>query len=47
MVLADYGTAEAQTTYGVIGVKCWVYQGENVPKRASKVQKERDVVAVA
>jgi len=43
----DYGTAEAQTTYGVIGVKCWVYQGENVPKRASKVQKERDVVAAA
>jgi small subunit ribosomal protein S3 len=29
----DYGTAEAQTTYGVIGVKCWIYQGENVPRR--------------
>ena len=43
----DYGTAEAQTTYGVIGVKCWVYQGENVPKRASKIQKERDAVAAA
>jgi small subunit ribosomal protein S3 len=24
----DYGQAEAQTTYGVIGVKCWVYKGE-------------------
>jgi small subunit ribosomal protein S3 len=24
----DYGTAEAQTTYGVIGVKTWVYYGE-------------------
>ncbi len=24
----DYGTAEAQTTYGVIGVKAWVYHGE-------------------
>jgi small subunit ribosomal protein S3 len=24
----DYGFAEAQTTYGVIGVKCWVYKGE-------------------
>jgi small subunit ribosomal protein S3 len=23
----DYGTAEAFTTYGVIGVKCWVYKG--------------------
>src|SRR5207302_815768 len=22
----DFGTAEANTTYGVIGVKCWVYQ---------------------
>ena len=29
----DYGTAEAQTTYGVIGVKCWVYQGEKIPQR--------------
>ncbi len=29
----DYGTAEAQTTYGVIGVKCWVYQGERMPQR--------------
>jgi len=24
----DYGFAEANTTYGVIGVKCWVYRGE-------------------
>ena len=24
----DYGTAEAHTTYGVIGVKCWLYKGE-------------------
>ena len=23
----DYGTAEARTTYGVIGVKCWIYRG--------------------
>lgn len=23
----DYGFAEARTTYGVIGVKCWVYRG--------------------
>ncbi|HCM41460.1 MAG: 30S ribosomal protein S3 [Bdellovibrionales bacterium GWC1_52_8] len=26
----DYGTAEAHTTYGLIGVKCWVYHGETV-----------------
>jgi len=24
----DYGFAEARTTYGRIGVKCWIYQGE-------------------
>ncbi|MDR3606572.1 MAG: 30S ribosomal protein S3 [Oligoflexia bacterium] len=24
----DYGTAEARTTYGVIGIKAWVYHGE-------------------
>ncbi len=24
----DYGFAEAFTTYGVIGVKCWVYKGD-------------------
>ena len=32
----DYGTAEAQTTYGVIGVKCWIYQGENIPRRSAQ-----------
>ncbi len=29
----DFGTAEAHTTYGVIGVKCWIYQGEKIPER--------------
>ena len=24
----QYGLAEAHTTYGVIGVKCWIYKGE-------------------
>ena len=24
----DYGTAEARTTYGVIGVKVWIFKGE-------------------
>jgi small subunit ribosomal protein S3 len=28
----DYGTAEAKTTYGVIGIKCWVYKGEVLAK---------------
>jgi len=30
----DFGTAEAHTTYGVIGVKCWIYQGEKIPERS-------------
>ncbi len=29
----DYGTAEAQTTYGQIGIKVWVYKGEVIPGR--------------
>ena len=24
----DYGFAEAKTTYGIIGVKVWIYKGE-------------------
>jgi len=24
----DYGLAEARTTYGVIGIKCWIFKGE-------------------
>ncbi len=24
----DYGTAEANTTYGVIGIKVWIFKGE-------------------
>jgi small subunit ribosomal protein S3 len=27
----DYGFAEAFTTYGQIGVKCWIYKGESIP----------------
>ena len=27
----DYGTAEANTTFGKIGVKAWIYQGEVLP----------------
>jgi len=29
----DFGFAQAYTTYGVIGVKCWIYQGESIPER--------------
>ena len=27
----DYGTSEAQTTYGIIGIKVWVYKGDVIP----------------
>jgi len=29
----DYGFAEANTTYGKIGVKIWIYKGEVLPER--------------
>jgi len=29
----DYGFAEAHTTYGVIGLKVWVYKGDILPER--------------
>jgi len=35
----DYGMAEAMTTFGVIGVKVWIYKGEILPKpKISQVQ---------
>jgi len=35
----DYGTAEALTTYGIIGVKVWVYKGEIFEKAGMPVGK--------
>jgi small subunit ribosomal protein S3 len=29
----DYGFAEANTTYGRIGVKVWIYNGEVLPEK--------------
>ncbi|MEO7000599.1 MAG: 30S ribosomal protein S3 [Ktedonobacterales bacterium] len=29
----DYGTAEAHTTFGVIGVKVWIYHGDVLPDK--------------
>ena len=29
----DYGFAEADTTYGKLGVKVWIYKGEVLPSR--------------
>ena len=38
----DYGTAEAHTTYGRIGIKVWIYKGEVLPvvKKVVKPQVE-------
>jgi small subunit ribosomal protein S3 len=44
----DYGFAQAYTTYGVIGVKCWIFQGEKMPERKRKpAQSNAAVPAVA
>ena len=32
----DYGFWEANTTFGKIGVKVWIYKGEVLPKKATK-----------
>ncbi len=37
----DYGFAEADTTYGKIGVKVWIYKGEVLPEVKKEVNKER------
>jgi len=35
----DYGFTEARTTYGVIGVKVWVYKGEILAQKKREVQR--------
>lgn len=32
----DYGFAQAYTTYGVIGIKCWVYKGDLLDQQIRK-----------
>ena len=32
----DYGFAEADTTYGKVGVKVWIYKGEILPKKKNE-----------
>ena len=32
----DYGFAEADTTYGKLGVKVWIYKGEVLPTKGNK-----------
>lgn len=37
----EYGFAEADTTYGKVGVKVWIYNGEILPEKAQKEGSER------
>ncbi len=39
----DYGFAEADTTYGKIGVKVWVYKGDILDKKQVKLDVKADV----
>ena len=34
----DYGTAEALTTYGRIGVKVWIYKGEKLGEEPRQIE---------
>jgi small subunit ribosomal protein S3 len=37
----DYGTAVARTTFGVIGVKVWVYHGDEIPAQEQEIERAR------
>jgi small subunit ribosomal protein S3 len=41
----DYGFAEAQTTYGVIGVKVWIFKGEIFDKPEVESAEEKEMAA--
>ena len=48
----DYGFAEAKTTYGLIGVKVWIYRGEVLPQKhasvpAASISQETPVVTAS
>jgi small subunit ribosomal protein S3 len=38
----DYGFAEADTTYGKVGVKVWIYKGEVLPTKGSKADADKE-----
>ncbi|MBI4977443.1 MAG: 30S ribosomal protein S3 [Spirochaetes bacterium] len=43
----DYGTARALTTYGISGVKVWIYKGEILDKKDKKVQDDAGKVVTS
>ena len=41
----DYGVARAQTTYGIIGIKVWIYKGERFEEPAkSAIPENKDII---
>jgi len=42
----DYGQSEAYTTYGLIGIKVWIYKGDIIRKKRIPVAKSAEVVNV-
>jgi small subunit ribosomal protein S3 len=38
----EYGTAEALTTYGIIGIKVWVYKGDVGSKDVLDKEKNKE-----
>ena len=36
----DYGFAEAKTTYGIIGVKVWIFKGEIIGRQSNEIEEE-------
>jgi small subunit ribosomal protein S3 len=43
----DYGTSEAHTTYGIIGVKVWVYKGDTLGRNEAPQGAEKDAAPAA
>ena len=41
----DYGIAEAHTTYGVIGVKVWIFKGEVFDRPEAAPAEEKEAAA--
>ena len=40
----DYGFAESLTTYGIIGIKVWIFKGEVIRKKETTTKNEKKEV---
>ncbi|MFA7665742.1 MAG: 30S ribosomal protein S3 [Burkholderiaceae bacterium] len=40
----DYGVSQALTTYGIIGVKVWIYKGDNLGRNDAPLAADKDAV---